>query len=92
MKIVSYEHSWDGGYADTVGVTDDGKRLHINTQYRCVLHQDGSRIVDCAAILADAKLRGKFGAAPVEQVAGAKYDQDGHDAVVSAMTLGGRSI
>lgn len=45
-----YEYPVDGGYADTVAVLDDGRRLWINTQYSEVLarHADGCPKGHCA--------------------------------------------
>lgn len=36
MKVERYEHAASGGYADTVAVLADGRRLEINTQYSII--------------------------------------------------------
>lgn len=36
MKTIKYEYTTNGGYADTVGILEDGRKLYINTQYDSV--------------------------------------------------------
>jgi hypothetical protein len=92
MQIKKYQHPLSGGSAETVGITDAGERLYINTQYGTVIRKDGTAVADCAEIIADARVRGKFGEEPVAVAADGVDAHAGHDAIIEAMTLGGKSM
>jgi len=80
---VSYDYPPSEGYADTVATMRDGRVMHVNTQYSCVLphgehaaecdqlNKMGGRCtcglldgIDVAALVADARVRGKRGRRP----------------------------
>ena len=88
-----YDYPMSGGYAETAVILDDGQVVVIDTQYERVFALMGQTLptgLDVAAMVADARINGKFGPRPTvstarDEAALAKYDRD-YDAVVKAMT------
>lgn len=67
-KAESYDYPMSGNYAETIATLSDGRRVMVDTQYSQVdMVGDTETLdgIDCAALVADARINGKRGVAPV---------------------------
>ncbi len=48
-KMITYDYTMTGGYADTIAILDDGRRMQINTQYARV-YPLGNHAEGCAQV------------------------------------------
>jgi len=81
--MTQYDYTPSGGYADTLATLDDGRVIAINTQYNTIYTtmgrpQDTLDGIDKAALIADARLNGKFGRRPSAPVSSTPLPPETH--------------